>query len=94
MCEGVNVRRCKNIINDTKPIIVLCRYSTADVLKLQELFIKYYKLTDIYFLNSSNEVFENEHIKNINTEKNKLWNDITLWKEGMDALLNLFHGKN
>ena len=81
------IERFKNIINDTKPIIVLCRYNTKDVLVLQELFIKYYKNNNIYFVNSCNEVFENDYIKNIYTEKDNKWNDINIWKEGIDDIV-------
>ncbi len=81
------IERFKNIINDTKPIIVLCRYNTKDVLELQELFIKYYKNKNIYFINSCNELFENEYIKNIYTEKDNKWNDINIWKEGIDDVI-------
>jgi hypothetical protein len=81
------IERFKNIVNDPKPIIVLCRYSINDVLKLQNLFIKYYKINNIYFLNSSNQVFENDNIKNIDTEKNNIWNDVNVWKEGMDDII-------
>ena len=81
------IERFKNIINDTKPIIVLCRYNTKDVLELQELFIKYYKNNNIYFVNSCNEVFENDYIKNIYTEKDNKWNDINIWKEGIDDII-------
>ena len=81
------IERFKNIINDTKPIIVLCRYNTKDVLELKELFIKYYKNNNIYFVNSCNEVFENDYIKNIYTEKDNKWNDINIWKEGIDDII-------
>jgi hypothetical protein len=81
------IERFKNIINDTKPIIVLCRYNTKDVLELQELFIKYCKNKNIYFINSCNELFENEYIKNIYTEKDNKWNDINIWKEGIDDVI-------
>ena len=82
------IERFRNIINDTKKIIVLCRYSTKDVLRLQELFFKYYNLTSIYFINSSCESFENDKIKNIYTEKNNVWNDVDVWKEGIHDIIN------
>jgi len=81
------IERFKHIINDTKPIIVLCRYNTRDVLQLQKLFIHYYKLNNIYFINSSNEEFENDKIKNIYTEKNSIWNDVNIWKAGIDDII-------
>lgn len=83
------IERFKNIINDTKPIIVLCRYDTKDVLKIQELFIKYYKKDNIYFLNSTFEIFENSKIKNIYTEENNIWNETNIWKSHLyDLILN------
>lgn len=81
------IERFQNIITDTKPIIVLCRYNTIDVLKLQNLFKKYYKRENIYFVNSSNEVFENDKIKNIYTEKNNEWNDINIWKHAINDII-------
>jgi hypothetical protein len=87
------IERFKNIINDPKPIIVLCRYNTIDVLRLNMILIKYYKLKNIYFINSSNEIFENDNIKNIYTEKNNVWNDVNIWKEGMDDIIQKINSK-
>ena len=81
------IERFNNIIDDTSPIIVLCRYNTNDVLKLQQLFLKYYKKENIYFINSSNEIFETDKIKNINTEQNNVWNDVNIWKVGIDDII-------
>ncbi len=81
------IERFNNIINDTKPIIVLCGYNTDDVLKLRELFITYYNNNNIYFINSYNEPFENDYIINIYTEKDNKWNDINIWKEGINDVI-------
>jgi hypothetical protein len=81
------IERFKNIINDTKPIIVLCRYKTKEVLELQKIFATCYERDNIYFLNSSSEEFENDKIKNIYTEKNKEWNSVNIWKKGMDDII-------
>jgi|UniRef100_A0A6C0CD41 hypothetical protein len=81
------IERFNNIVNDTKPIIVLCRYNTKDIFDLQELFIKYYKNNNIYFVNSCYEPFENDYIKNIYTEKENKWNDVNIWKEGINAII-------
>jgi hypothetical protein len=81
------IERFNNIINDRHPIIVLCRYNTNDVLKLQLLFLKYYKKENVYFINSTNEIFETDKIKNINTEKNNVWNDINIWKPCIDNII-------
>jgi hypothetical protein len=80
------IERFKNIINDTKPIIVLCRYNTRYVLELQKIFMEHYKINNIYFVNSSNEPFENDKIKNIYTEKNNEWNCVNIWREGIDDI--------
>lgn len=82
------IERFKNIVYDPKPIIVFCRYNTNEVLKLYHLFITYYKRSDVYFINSSSEPFENDNIKNIYTEKNNIWNDPTVWKEGLNDMLH------
>jgi hypothetical protein len=82
------IERFKNIINDTKPIIVLCRYTTNDeVLELQQIFINFYKKNNIYFLNSSREIFENDKIKNIYTERNNEWNELSIWQQGIDDII-------
>lgn len=81
------IERFHNIINDTKPIIVLSRYNTTDILKLQSLFTNYYKVKNIYFVNSSEEIFENDNIINIYTEKNNVWNDVNIWQEGIDNMI-------
>jgi hypothetical protein len=81
------IERFKNIINDKKPIIVLCRYNILDVFKLQDLFMKYYNIENVYFVNSSDETFENERIINIYTEKNNVWNDVNIWKQGIDDII-------
>jgi len=83
------IERFKNIINDPAPIIVLCRYTTQDVINLQHLFINYYNKNNVYFINSSQEIFENDKIKNINTEKNDIWNEPNIWKQNIDKILEL-----
>ena len=88
------IKRFLDIMNDPLPIIVLCRYSTHEVLQLQQLFLKYYHKENVYFINSTQEVFENDKIVNIYTEKNGEWNDLTIWKPCMDAVIlkhNLQH---
>ena len=65
---------------------MLCRYNTKEVLQLQQLLVKYYNRTNLYFVNSSNEVFENNKIKNIYTEKNNQWNDADIWNEGINDI--------
>jgi hypothetical protein len=87
------IERFKRIINEPKPIIVLCRYSTKDVLKLQKIFMQCYKVKNMYFVNSSSEKFENENIQNVHTERNNVWNDAKVWKEGIDAMIKRIESK-
>ena len=81
------IERFRTIINDLTPIIVICRYNTQDVFELQKLFFKHYKRDDIYFVNSTLEKFENNKIINIYTEQNGEWNDTTIWKIGIDKMI-------
>lgn len=81
------IERFRNIVKDPKPIIVLCRYNTKDVLYLQKILIEYYNIENIYFINSSNEAFENDKIVNIHTEKNNVWNDTSVWKQGLNHII-------
>jgi hypothetical protein len=80
------IERFKNIIKDTKPIIVLCRYCIQDLLKLQKIFNEHYKIENIYFVNSSPEIFENDKIINIYTEKNNIWNETDIWRKGVNDI--------
>jgi hypothetical protein len=81
------IKRFLNIVNDDKPIILLCRYSTKDVLLLRNLFLKYYNKQNIFFINSSNEKFVNNFIINCNTEENGNWNDIEIWKKYINLVI-------
>ena len=85
------IERFRNIINDPNPIIVLCRYTTKDVLYLQRIFMDFYKKDNVYFVNSSTEIFKNDKIININTEKNNIWNETDIWKKGIDNFKELLN---
>jgi len=80
------IDRFLNIMNDEKPIIVLCRYSTVQVLKLQEIILRIYKKENVYFVNSSLEAFENDKIINVFTEKNNVWNEASLWESAIERM--------
>lgn len=81
------IERFLTIVNDPKPIILLCRHSIYSVIKLQELFNNVYNKTNIIFINSSSEPFETPTIKNVYTERNGIWNDSVLWKEAIDKVI-------
>jgi hypothetical protein len=86
------VERFIHIVNDSKPIVVLCRYSTLDVLRLQKLFVKWYKKENVFFINSTTEKgmveLENKKIFNIYTEKNGIWNESAIWKECIEKVVS------
>jgi len=42
----------------------------------------------VFFVNSSKEVFENDKIINIDTEKNNVWNEAAIWKQGIDKFMH------
>ena len=81
------IKRFLNIVNDNKPIIILCRYSTNDVILLRNLFLKYYNKQNIIFINSCNNIFVNRFIINCNTEQNGNWNDIEIWRKNINFIL-------
>ena len=83
------IARFKEIINDPKPAIVLCRYKTAEVLRLQQLFIQYYNKSNLFFLNACPEIYNSDKIININPERNNEWNDGAIWKEGIQMIEKL-----
>jgi hypothetical protein len=81
------IERFKNICNDKEPIIVLCRWNTNQVLQLQKILFEYSNKDNIYFINSTIEPFENDKIKNIYTENTNIWNESTIWKQGIDEII-------
>ena len=81
------IDRFRQIMRDPAKIIVLCRYSTHEVMLLQKLFEIYYKRNDIIFVNATKEIYENDTIKNIDPEKKGEWNDASVWKKAIDAVM-------
>jgi hypothetical protein len=67
---------------------VLCRYNTNDVIKLHNFFTSHYNRNDVYFVNSCNEIVNNDNIINVNTEANGIWNDSLLWKNAIDKTID------
>jgi hypothetical protein len=80
------IQRFLDIMKDTKPMIVFCRYKTVDVLRLQQVVKKHFNV-HIFIVNSSHESYENDTIINVNTEKHNIWNDSTVWKKGLDDII-------
>ena len=74
------IKRFNEIVRDSKPIIILCRYKTQHVIQLKKLFIKYFNKHNIYFINAYKEKFDYNGITNIDPEINNVWNDTEIWK--------------
>jgi len=82
------IERFRTIMKDPSPIIVLCRYSTQDVLNLQRVIAAYYKKDNVYFVNSVRTSFKNDRVVTVYTEQNGVWNDPSVWKQGIDMVLS------
>ena len=82
------IERFREIMKSPKPIIVLCRHNIEYVIQLKKFLNSHYNKTDIYFLVSSKESYEDNYIKLINTERNNKWNELDIWKEGIEKFWN------
>jgi hypothetical protein len=83
------IKRFLNIVNSDVPIIALCRFTTYDVMRLKELFIKYFNKHNIIFINSTTEKSNIPYIFNVNTEENNIWSESKLWKKVIDEVISL-----
>jgi hypothetical protein len=94
------IDRFTDIMNDPRPIIVLCRRDIANVPKLKSLFETHYKKHNVFFVNSTPHVRNNRmSLTNFNissyvilchTEKNGKWNETAVWKEALDQAIKQF----
>jgi hypothetical protein len=82
------IERFYNIVNDDKPIIILSRYKTQDVIKLKQLFIKYFNKRNIYFINAYCTPYDYNNITNFNPEINGSWNDTNEWRKIITIIIN------
>ena len=85
------IERFNNILNDDKPIIILCRYPNSHVIFLRKLFIKYYNKKNLIFVNSNpDKMFikiDDTYILSCNTDINT-WNEATIWEENIINVIN------
>lgn len=82
------IQRLKNILNEELPIIVLCRYSTNDVILLKKILFNHFNKKNIYFINSFHDNYENDYMISINTEVKGVWNDTDIWKKAIDDIIS------
>lgn len=83
------IERFNTIMHDPAPIIVLCRYSHQNVIDLRQMIAKYYKKTNVIFVNATTQQIADETIISCHTERNNVWNDPAIWKEGLDKARDL-----
>ncbi len=85
------IERFINIMHDTKPLLVLCRYHTKDIVLIQWMLKHYYNKENVFFVNSCPEPYSDGRIINCYTERNGNWNEAAIWKEGVTAAEALIH---
>lgn len=88
------IKRFKHILQDTKPIIALCRYNTSQVIKLKNILSYYFNKNNIYFINTSKEIYNDDKIINIDTEKNNIWNETDIWEKAIRDIENKIYNIN
>jgi hypothetical protein len=71
---------------DPRPIIVLCRYSPADVLRLQRLLTTVFQKKNIYFVNAYPSRAETPYVLHIDPDIHT-WSDGEIWKEGIQRMI-------
>jgi hypothetical protein len=82
------IERFQNIMRDkTTPIIMLCRYTNQEALRIRTVLCTKYDRSDIYVVNSSGQIAETNTFVPVYTEKNGKWNDATIWKQGVDKVI-------
>jgi hypothetical protein len=80
------IERFVAVLLDPRPIIVLCRYSPSNVLRIQRLLTSAFQKKNIYFVNAYPTIYETPYILNIHPEI-RTWNDGEIWKEGIQRML-------
>jgi hypothetical protein len=82
------IDRFQAILHDkTTPIIMLCRYTNEEALRIRAVLCTKYDRSDIYVVNSSGQVAETNTFVSVYTEKNGKWNDAAIWKQGVDKMI-------
>ena len=83
------IERFLALVKDTKPLIVLCRYSPADAIELRDLFTRIYNKTNVYFINSSGTPAPScASLRHIHTERNGVWNEASVWNEAIQERIS------
>ena len=81
------IERFYSYLQSEDPIIFACRnYSVKDVKKFGVFLANKFNKQNIYFVIASRESFQGLHIVTCNTEKNGVWNDASIWLEGINKI--------
>lgn len=80
------INRFVAVLLDSRPIIVLCRYSPADVLRIQGILTRAFHKKNIYFVNAYPSRYETPYLLNITPDVER-WNDSEIWKQGIERML-------
>ena len=80
------IERFVSILFDPRPIIVLCRYSPADVVRIQRLLTTAFQRKNIYFVNAYPSMVETPYILHIQPDVHT-WSDAEIWKQGIQRML-------
>ena len=81
------IDRFIQIMRSPLPILVLCRYSVDDTLKIRGMLNKYYNKSNVMFITSTKTVSNVPYVRTLFTEKNDIWNETAIWKEAVDSIL-------
>ena len=80
------INRFVAVLLDPRPIIVLCRYLPAEVLRIQRILTTAFQKKNIYFVNAYPSIYETAYLININPDVHT-WNDSEIWKQGIERML-------
>ena len=80
------INRFVAVLLDPRPIIVLCRYLPAEVLRIQRILTTAFQKKNIYFVNAYPTIYETPYLLNINPDVHT-WNDSEIWKQGIERML-------
>jgi len=86
------IERFVAILSDPRPVIVLCRYSPADVVRLQRLLTRAFQKKNIYFVNAYPTRIETPYVLHIDPDIHT-WNDGEIWKQGIFRMLQKMTAK-
>jgi len=81
------IQRLYSYLQTDDPVIFVCRnYSVNHVKNFGIFLAKKFNKQNIFFVIASNVSFQGLHIVTCNPEKNGVWNDASIWSEGINKI--------